>query len=65
MLEMGQTTSILVQRDGERFVLVHGLHRLEECKALGEESSFQLSQVVPQAYSAAFQSQFKLDVIMN
>jgi ParB-like chromosome segregation protein Spo0J len=38
MLEVGQTTPILVRRDGERFVLVHGLHRLEACKALGEES---------------------------
>ena len=25
MLEVGQTTPILVRRDGERFVLVHGL----------------------------------------
>jgi hypothetical protein len=31
---------ILVRRDGERFVLVHGLHRLEARKALGEESVF-------------------------
>jgi len=38
MLEVGQTTPILLRRDGERFVLVHGLHRLEACKALGEES---------------------------
>jgi ParB-like chromosome segregation protein Spo0J len=38
MLEIGQTTPILVRRDGERFVLVHGLHRLEACKALGEDS---------------------------
>ena len=38
MLEIGQTTPILVRRDGERFVLVHGLHRLEACKALGEET---------------------------
>src|SRR5262245_30305383 len=40
MVEVGQTTPILVRRDGERFVLVHGLHRLEACKALGEESIF-------------------------
>jgi ParB-like chromosome segregation protein Spo0J len=40
MLELGQTTPILVRRDGERFVLVHGLHRLEACKALGEETIF-------------------------
>jgi sulfiredoxin len=36
MLEVGQETPILVRRDGERFVLVEGLHRLEACKALGE-----------------------------
>ncbi|MBO0754222.1 MAG: ParB N-terminal domain-containing protein [Bradyrhizobiaceae bacterium] len=40
MLEVGQTTPILLRRDGERFVLVHGLHRLEACKALGEDSIF-------------------------
>jgi len=40
MLEVGQTIPILVRRDGERFVLVDGLHRLEACKALGEESIF-------------------------
>ena len=40
MLEVGQTTPILVRRDGKRLVLVHGLHRLEACKALGEESIF-------------------------
>jgi sulfiredoxin len=40
MLEVGQTTPILVRRDGGRLVLVHGLHRLEACKALGEESIF-------------------------
>ena len=37
MLEAGQQTPILVRRDRDRFVLVHGLHRLEACKALGEE----------------------------
>jgi sulfiredoxin len=36
MLESGQETPILVRRDGDRLVLVHGLHRLEACKALGE-----------------------------
>ena len=40
MLEIGQTTPIQVRRDGDRFVLVQGLHRLEACKALGEESIF-------------------------
>jgi sulfiredoxin len=38
MLQVGQQTPILVRRDGERFVLVEGLHRLEACKQLGEES---------------------------
>jgi ParB-like chromosome segregation protein Spo0J len=32
----GQQTPILVRRDGERLVLVEGVHRLEACKALGE-----------------------------
>jgi sulfiredoxin len=36
MLENGQQP-ILVRPDGDRFVLVHGLHRLEACKALGEK----------------------------
>jgi sulfiredoxin len=36
MLEVGQETPILVRRDGQRLVLVEGLHRLEACKALGE-----------------------------
>jgi sulfiredoxin len=38
ILEIGQQSPILVRRDGDRFVLVHGLHRLEACKALGEET---------------------------
>ena len=40
MLEVGQMAPILVRRDGERFVLVDGLHRLEACKALGEDTIF-------------------------
>ena len=36
MLDGGQQTPILVRPDGERFVLVEGLHRLEAAKALGE-----------------------------
>ena len=36
MLEVGQLKPILLRPDGERFVLVEGLHRLEACKALGE-----------------------------
>ena len=38
MLEKGQETPILVRSDGERLVLVEGLHRLEACKELGEET---------------------------
>src|SRR6266700_1443150 len=38
MLEVGQQAPILVRHDGDRFVLVEGLHRLEACKALGEET---------------------------
>ncbi len=37
MLEVGQLKPILLRRDGARFVLVEGLHRLEACKALGEK----------------------------
>ena len=36
MLEVGQLTPILVRPDGERYVLVEGMHRLEACKALGD-----------------------------
>ncbi|HZE46097.1 MAG TPA: ParB N-terminal domain-containing protein [Xanthobacteraceae bacterium] len=38
ILETGQQSPILVRRDGDRFVLVEGLHRLEACKALGEQT---------------------------
>jgi ParB-like chromosome segregation protein Spo0J len=40
MLTAGQQTPILVRRDGDRFVLVEGLHRLEACKKLGETTIF-------------------------
>jgi sulfiredoxin len=40
MLQVGQQSPILIRQDGERFVLVEGLHRLEACKALGEEMIF-------------------------
>ena len=40
ILQVGQQTPILVRRDGERFVLVEGLHRLEACKKLGETTIF-------------------------
>jgi len=38
MLQVGQQSPILVRQDGERFVLVEGLHRLEACKQLGEDT---------------------------
>lgn len=37
ILESGQEAPILVREDGDRFVLVEGLHRLEACKSLGEQ----------------------------
>lgn len=36
ILEEGQKTPILVRQDGDRYVLIEGLHRLEACRALGE-----------------------------
>ena len=36
ILENGQQTPILVRKDGDRYVLVEGMHRLEACKRLGE-----------------------------
>jgi sulfiredoxin len=38
ILEVGQQTPVLVRRDGERLVLVEGMHRLEACRLLGEET---------------------------
>ncbi len=38
ILEIGQQAPILVRPDEDRFVLVEGLHRLEACRALGEET---------------------------
>ena len=38
ILVHGQISAILVRKDEERFVLVEGLHRLEACKALGEQT---------------------------
>ncbi len=37
MLENGQTTPIRVREDGNAYVLIEGLHRLEALRALGEE----------------------------
>lgn len=38
ILEEGQRTPIQVRADGDRWVLVEGLHRLEALKALGEDT---------------------------
>lgn len=38
ILTEGQLTPIRVRADGENFVLVEGLHRLEALRALGEET---------------------------
>jgi sulfiredoxin len=38
ILEEGQNTPILLRADGDRFVLIEGLHRLEALKALGEDT---------------------------
>jgi ParB-like chromosome segregation protein Spo0J len=37
---VGQKTPILLRRDGDRFVLVEGLHRLEACRTLGETAIY-------------------------
>jgi sulfiredoxin len=38
IVQVGLQTPILVRPDGERFVLIEGLHRLEACKQLGEQT---------------------------
>lgn len=38
ILENGQKTPVRLRPDGERFVLIEGLHRLEAMRALGEET---------------------------
>ncbi|MET0536851.1 MAG: ParB N-terminal domain-containing protein [Xanthobacteraceae bacterium] len=38
ILQVGQQVPILVRQDGARLVLVEGLHRLEACRQLGEET---------------------------
>jgi uncharacterized ParB-like nuclease family protein len=40
ILQSGQKDPILVRRDGERFVLIEGLHRLEACRKLGKATIF-------------------------
>ncbi len=36
MIEKGQTTPIQVRIDGDGYILIEGLHRLEALRALGE-----------------------------
>ena len=38
ILENGLRTPIMVRNDGQRYVLVEGLHRLEACILLGEQT---------------------------
>jgi sulfiredoxin len=38
MLKDGQQTPLKVRPDGDRFVLIEGLHRLEAARALGEKT---------------------------
>ncbi len=38
ILENGQQDPILVRKDEDRYVLVEGVHRLEACRALGEDT---------------------------
>lgn len=38
MLEIGQTSPILVRKDTNRYVLIEGYHRLEAARALGEDT---------------------------
>ena len=49
VLERGQTTPILVRENGQRFVLIEGFHRLEACKALGEEDDTRVPSPSPAA----------------
>lgn len=38
ILENGQRNAILIRPDENRMVLVEGLHRLEACKSLGDDT---------------------------
>jgi ParB/RepB/Spo0J family partition protein len=48
IMEVGLQVPISVRRDGERYVLVTGLQRLEACKALGEETITAIVVSAPQ-----------------
>ena len=43
ILEVGQQAPILVRRDGDRLVLVHGLHRLERARHWAKRQSLDIS----------------------
>ena len=38
ILEHGQITPIRLRKDGDKYVLIEGYHRLEALRALGEDS---------------------------
>jgi ParB-like chromosome segregation protein Spo0J len=48
ILEIGQQEAISVRKDGKRFVLISGLHRLEACKLLGEKTISAIIAGTPQ-----------------
>ena len=48
ILEIGQQEAISVRKDGKRFVLISGLHRLEACKLLGEKTVSAIIAGTPQ-----------------
>ena len=61
ILEIGQQTPIRVRADGDRYVLVEGLHRLEACKAPGEETIVGFL-VLAHSSAETLSSSFKTDL---
>jgi ParB-like nuclease domain len=62
ILDLGLQTPILVRADDDRYVLVEGLHRLEACKALGEETiaGFLVSaHASPDALTSSFETELE------
>lgn len=57
ILEIGQQAPILVRPDEDRFVLIEGLHRLEACKALGEQAIIGLLVPAEEAHHHALSPQ--------
>ena len=53
MLKDGQQVPIKVRADGERFVLIEGLHRLEAARSLGEHHHHRLPGRRAEALSEA------------